>query len=64
MNKGMIEEARPVKGMNGTPVRFQTMEIGGVVHPGRAHPFTTADFAPPCINTTGWKFNREEANER
>ena len=27
-------------------------------------PFTAANFSAAKIDTTGWKFNREEANER
>ncbi|GHV24368.1 hypothetical protein AGMMS49959_19440 [Planctomycetales bacterium] len=30
----------------------------------RSGPVTESDFSPPHIHTRGWKFNREEANER
>jgi hypothetical protein len=35
----------------------------GTVHPLRKA-LSLDDFAPANIDTTGWKFNREEANER
>jgi hypothetical protein len=34
------------------------------IPPRKGGVFTAADFSPPHIDTQGWKFNREEANER
>jgi hypothetical protein len=35
-----------------------------IIPPRKCGPFTKADFNPPHIDTSGWEFDREEANER